>query len=355
MKKFISALIISMLITISVYADAATILLDGENLSFPVEPFITEGTTFVPMRSIFEALGAAVEWNDTTRTVTSKKDGIEINITIGSNTVYKNGKEYFLRTPPVIIDDYTMVPLRFVSESFGCSVEWNGDTQTITITTNSLKDTAAGFIGDSICYGTNYHGGYAQLISEFNSLTAVNESLGGASITRNVKWTADSDGYRPCIIDMLDALPDNLDFVIMQGGVNDFWNHAPLGELSTDDNFDDTTFAGALETLFAKAKNDYPYSRLGFIINHNAFTYNAEDGYAPYYEMIKAACEKWDIPYLDLYAMNNTHTGVDVKNAEQCKLYFESSDRPMGDGVHPNRLGYEVIYARPVAEWMKSL
>lgn len=355
MKKFIFAFLASIMITTAVSADSAVILLDGERLDFPVAPFITEGTTFVPMRAIFEAFGASVEWNDETRTVTSAKDGTEINITIGSTTVYKNGEAQTLLAPPVIVDDFTMVPLRFVSESFGCSVEWNGITQTVTINTNPLENAKVGVIGDSICFGTNYSGGYALLLSEYNNLTAVNEGLGGATIARNVKWSEDADGYRPCIIDMLDALPDDLDYVIMQGGINDFWNHAPLGALSDSNEFDDTTFAGALETLFSKAKNDYPSAKLGFIINHDAFTYNAEEGYAPYYEMIKSACEKWDIPYLDLYAQNNPETGINVKDAEQCRLYFESNDRPGGDGVHPNKLGYEVIYVQPMTEWMKTL
>lgn len=356
MKKIISILLLLLMpITTAFSADSATILLDGGKLDFPVEPFITEGTTFVPMRAIFEALGAEIEWNDETRTVTSIKDGTEINITIGSTLAYKNGEEQILPAPPVIVDDFTMVPLRFVSESFGCSVDWDGDTRTVTIISEPLAGSSAGFIGDSICYGTNYYGGYAQIISEYNNMTAYNEGIGGASVARNVKWSEDSDGFRPCITDQLDALPDDLDYVIMQGGINDFWNHSPLGALSDSNEFDDTTFAGALETLFSKAKNDYPESKLGFVINHDAFTYNAEDGYEPYYEIIKAACEKWDIPYLDLYAENNTETGVNVKDAEQCKLYFESDERPGGDGVHPNRLGYELIYAQPITEWMKGL
>jgi lysophospholipase L1-like esterase len=356
MKKIVLALLTSTIITVAASAEAATIILDGENLDFPIEPFITEGTTFVPMRSIFEALGASVEWNGDTSTVTSRKNDTEVNITIGSTSVYKNGEEEILKAAPMIIEDHTMVPLRFISESFGCTVDWDGDTQTITIVSeNPLINSTVGFIGDSICYGTNYSGGYAQLMSEYNDLTAYNEGLGGATIARNVKWSTDSDGNRPCIIDMLDALPDDLDYVIIEGGVNDFWAGVPIGELSDSGKYDDLTFAGSLETLFSKAKNDYPSSKLGFVINHDAFTYNAEDNYAPYYEMIKAACDKWGIPYLDLYAQNNTETGVNVKDSEQCKLYFESNDRPNGDGCHPNRLGYEVIYVQPMTEWMKSI
>ncbi|MCD8180081.1 MAG: GDSL-type esterase/lipase family protein [Firmicutes bacterium] len=353
LKKFIPIFLAAVLTATAASADSVTVLLYGEALECSVEPFITEGTTFVPMRSIFEALGAEIEWDEETRTVTSQKDGVEISITIGSEQAYKNGEAYTLTAAPMITDGYTMVPLRFVSESFGCVVSWDGDTQTVTIEENPLTNSTVGVIGDSISYGTNYAGGYAKILSENNNLTAVNEAKGGATITRNVKWSDDSQSYRPCIIDMLDALPEELDYLIMQGGINDFWCHVELGSL--DGSLDDTTFAGALETLFKNAKEKYPDSKIGFVINHDPFTYDAESSYEPYYEMIKAACEKWDIPYLDLYALNNTEVGVNVKDEEMCRLYFESEERPGGDGTHPNRLGYETIYVQPITEWLQSL
>lgn len=210
MKKFIPIFLAALLISTSASADSVTVLLDGEKLECPVEPFITEGTTFVPMRAIFEALGASVKWNGTTRTVTSQKSDVKISVTIGSTEAYKNNEAYTLAAAPMITDDYTMVPLRFVSESFGCSVYWDEASQTVTIEQNSLNNSSVGMIGDSICYGTNYIGGYAKILSEYNDLTALNEAQGGATVTRNIKWSDDSDGYRPCIIDMLDTLPDEL-------------------------------------------------------------------------------------------------------------------------------------------------
>lgn len=222
---------------------------------------------------------------------------------------------------------------------------------------NPLDGKTVAFVGDSISYGTNYHGGYGKLIGGQNNMPVTNPSKGGATIARNVKWSEDADGYRPCIIDMVDELEGEYDYIIIEGGINDFWNHAPLGELTADFNggYDENTTAGGLESMFSRIKENYPESKAGFVIMHDPFTYDAEDGYAPYYEMMKAACDKWDIPYLDLYAQNNTETGVNVKDAEQRKLYFESNDRPGGDGTHPNELGYQVIYVDPMTEWMKSL
>ena len=233
-----------------------------------------------------------------------------------------------------------------------CSVGDIPNTNNIT-----LDGKTAAFVGDSISYGSNYIGGYAKLIGEQSNMIVENPSLGGATIARNVTWSADSEGYRPCIIDIVDGLEGSYDYIILEGGVNDFWNHVPLGELTADfgGGYDENTMAGGLESMFSIIRENHSESKTGFVIIHDPFTYDAEEGFAPYYEMMKAACDKWDIPYLDLYAQNNRENGVNVRDDEQRKMYFETENAPGGDGCHPNERGYQVIYVDPMTEWMKSL
>jgi len=116
-------------------ADNTTIavFLDGKQLSFPVAPTIEEGTTLVPMRVIFETLGAKITWDGATKTVQAKKNDIEIILPIGSPVAYKNGQEQTLLKPAKIIDGSTLVPLRYVSEALGAWVGWEGTTKTILI------------------------------------------------------------------------------------------------------------------------------------------------------------------------------------------------------------------------------
>lgn len=109
------------------------VVLDGKTTSFDVPPLIENGRTLVPFRTIFEALGTTVNWDDTTRTVTANKENTEIKLTIGGQA-YRNGLPVTLDVPATIINDRTMVPLSFVSESLGCQVVWANATQTITIT-----------------------------------------------------------------------------------------------------------------------------------------------------------------------------------------------------------------------------
>jgi hypothetical protein len=96
---------------------------------------IEDERTLVPFRKIAEALGAEVEWIDTSRTVIFIKPGKIIELSIGDTTAKVNGEDCQLDAPPRIVSDSTLVPLRFVSENLDAMVNWSGDTRTITITT----------------------------------------------------------------------------------------------------------------------------------------------------------------------------------------------------------------------------
>lgn len=112
------------------------VTLDRTELIFDTPPVVREGRTLVPLRTIFEALGAVVEWDNKTQTITAKKDDIVIQMKIGSNTLTKNGKATQIDVCPELIDDRTMVPVRAISDSFNVLVEWNGYTQTVSLFTN---------------------------------------------------------------------------------------------------------------------------------------------------------------------------------------------------------------------------
>lgn len=109
------------------------VFLNGSQLQFDVSPVIDDGRTLVPMRTIFEALGAEITWNQVTRTVTAVKGNTKITITVGSKIAYKNGEPFVLDVPAKIISGRTMVPLRFISESLGADVSWDGATQSVRI------------------------------------------------------------------------------------------------------------------------------------------------------------------------------------------------------------------------------
>ncbi len=106
----------------------------GEKVRFDVLPSITEGRTLVPLRAIFEALGASVSWNQETQTVTADKDGLQIVLTIGAGQFTVGGETKSLDVPAQIVDGRTLVPARAVAEAFGCNVDWDGVNSTVIIT-----------------------------------------------------------------------------------------------------------------------------------------------------------------------------------------------------------------------------
>lgn len=86
---------------------------------------IVDGRTLLPLRSLFESLGAEVNWNAKSNTVIATKGSTKVELTINSKTVKINGTKKTLDVPAKLINGSTMVPVRFVSEALGAKVEWN--------------------------------------------------------------------------------------------------------------------------------------------------------------------------------------------------------------------------------------
>lgn len=96
-------------------------------------PVIVKGRTLLPIRAVIETMGGSVAWNDTARTVTIKLKTTTIVLTIDKKQATVNGKAKEMDVAPQIINGRTMVPLRFVTEALGAAVDWNADTKTVTI------------------------------------------------------------------------------------------------------------------------------------------------------------------------------------------------------------------------------
>jgi hypothetical protein len=132
----ITGMVLAMLLLVVASGMAATrVELDGRAMSFDVAPIQVAGRTMVPMRAIFEALGASVQWTDSTQTVMARRDTTDVQLTIGESSAQVNGRSVALDVPAMIYRGATMVPLRFVSETLGADVRWSDATQTVSIFT----------------------------------------------------------------------------------------------------------------------------------------------------------------------------------------------------------------------------
>ena len=113
------------------------VLYNRDRISFGAygqNPVIINDRTMVPLRSIFEAMGASVEWDAATRSATSVRNGVTIVVTIDSSTMLVNGEAKTLDSPAVIVNDRTMVPVRAIAEAFNAQVGWNAPGHVATIT-----------------------------------------------------------------------------------------------------------------------------------------------------------------------------------------------------------------------------
>jgi N-acetylmuramoyl-L-alanine amidase len=101
---------------------------------------IINDRTYVPVRVIFEALGAEVDWDDATKTVLSSKAGKTVNLPTGRAVVIVDGVEQTVLpsgnavSEALIVDSRTLVPARVAAEAYGGDVAWDGATRTVTIT-----------------------------------------------------------------------------------------------------------------------------------------------------------------------------------------------------------------------------
>ena len=120
----------------SVFADGISVTVNGKNPAFDSEPIIQNDRLLVPMRAIFEALGADVSWDDSSKTASAVLGKTGLEITVGANELYKNGSKIALDVPAVIVKDRTLVPIRAVSEGLGADVDWIADTKSVIITMN---------------------------------------------------------------------------------------------------------------------------------------------------------------------------------------------------------------------------
>lgn len=203
------------------------------------------------------------------------------------------------------------------------------------------------FVGDSITearceweQGKTIVGWPGRII-EGNDMLGINKGVSGASVSN-------CRGGNTILAQLQAERKNSYDFVIIHGGVNDAWDEAPVGTITEgfDAKFDFTTFAGGLETTFKYAKENFKDAQFGYIINFkiNRKGIGKLTDMTEYFDMAKQICEKWQIPYIDLY------TDEDFNNN---KLKYKLTTN-LPDLIHPNSKGFDII-APVINDWMETI
>ena len=197
-----------------------------------------------------------------------------------------------------------------------------------------MKNKRILFVGDSIALALRDPAdekglrGWAKRVCAAYGMEGVNAALGGAAF--NSRSRTPRFGKEAMIANQIKAhAGEQFDYVLLHGGLNDAWDDVPFGEIT--DSFDPATFepstlSGAMETAFAAAVEQFgPEVKLGWIINFNSPEHTATTNADIYYEQGKKVCEKWGIPYLDLF-----HLPYDVEALND-------------DLLHPLTAGYDYL------------
>lgn len=131
-------------VVVSMQIDNPIMEVNGEKTEIDegrgTRPTVVSDRTVVPIRTIIESFGGMVDWDGNTQTATLSIKSDTIKLTIDSNTAYLNDKAYKLEVAPIIINERTMMPIRFIAESFNLGVAWESSTRTVSIIRNLFED-----------------------------------------------------------------------------------------------------------------------------------------------------------------------------------------------------------------------
>lgn len=247
-------------------------------------------------------------------------------------------------------------------------------------------------IGDSIVVGVdangtpigeqgmqiNSAGGWLAAIKEkYPSVTTLNMGVASTTMAKNNNVPANAS--YGCILDRMDSIPDGYDYIILAGGVNDFFHKdtysIPFGDDTTflydtpisakyengaysaltymmqyggghTGDLDATTFCGAMEIAMVKLVTRFHNKRIGFIINHSI---RPTEDFNKYMDYAKKMCNKYGVPCLDMREVVSMPRIYSIAgNSNGTSAYTV-------DAVHPNEKGYKEKYLPAIEAWMRSL
>ena len=303
----------------------------------------------------YETLSTNASWNSAF--YNSNKEFIQLITSPHSSTISVPETAYYIRIVGGVnkIDEVMLTPGNTLPSSY---VDFNNYSINITDTkfindiinktykkinnyNNVLIGKSALYFGDSICYGEGYRGGYAKLISENNNMTYINKGVSGSTITRR-------EGVS-CILDSVLNSTDTGDYIILEGGTNDAGGFQEFGEITTGYTaaLNETTFCGAVESLLKNSLIKWHDKKICFILTTNTYR---RPNQKHYFDTIKQICEKWSVPYLDLFTKGRLNTNIEIM-----KNSYTSDWQGTPDGLHPNEQGYKLFYVDQITEFLKTV
>ncbi|WP_263560879.1 stalk domain-containing protein [Paenibacillus polymyxa] len=260
MKRF-GATLLSTLVLTSAFANLAgaqsgdiKVIINGVTQQYTQSPIVSQNTTLVPLRGVFESLGAQVEWDSKAKKVTASKNDDTLTLNIGSKLAYKNSNPVQLDAATQIQKGQVLVPLRFVSQSLGAKVNWDQRTRTVTISNqangsttdaNSLSSKPLAAPVTKVTYDTYYN-------DSLTYVDAVKLAIADSTSVKTAETTIDQTGK------IMKEAGKNIDFVPAEAG----------------DEGQDKAFKG-----YAQTNLNYEAAKKNLDMTKEGIEYNVKDLY----------------------------------------------------------------------------
>ena len=211
---------------------------------------------------------------------------------------------------------------------------------------NKLYGKSLFVAGDSVAFGFGSGGkSYADIIAEKNKMSMKKVAVSGTTIAKR-------DGMANSILEQVQMMDKLYDYVLIEGGFNDYFQKdkgVSIGTMPKNMNSrrDDKTTYGALDSICLWLKQNYPASKILFVVPHKIMTITGviDSEFYPYLQAIRDVCEKYSISYADIALKG----GCTPFYQEFRDTYFS------GDGIHPNLEGYETFYVPRIEAEMEML
>ena len=310
-------------------------IFDSVNVSF-----VANFTRYVSSTLV---VGATETVNNCIQTVDAKyNDWYHITINMPANTTadklclgsdYFDHTEYILYSMPVMVPGSSAYYINYVNKYYPIDNDHNID--------DIIYGKTIGWIGDSLMLGRHVGEDYGW----YNNLAALGATIEQRAIN-GAMVSVKGAGYHSIIseTDAAEFDPD-IDYIIFDGGANDYFNRQPLGTMSDDysaSSLDTSTYIGAFEQVCYNLISNYPDTKFGYIIPYKMQTAADIEAQKEYFDAAIECCKKWGIPYLDLRYMTDLNY-----NISSLTKYFK-------DNVHINKAGYQFT-ENIIAEWIRSI
>ena len=248
-------------------------------------PQIINGRVMVPMRKIFESLGAIIEWDSYTQTVTAESQVAVVSMQINNAAVWANNKSFLLDVPPQIVSNRTMVPVRAVAECLQCEVKWDENTKTVYINQDRIMLRSTPKTSD-----------YIDVWFNNTWISGVNTSISGITVIFNGSFTdIDPDAFTDMILKH-DGIPVNSKLAY-KGRQTD--SNGYVGSTGFIFEFERENSRAGVYSFSGKYKGMPFYSNFSQLVEHTVSAVPANPN------------DLWEIGFMSYYYHGTQEGGID--------------------------------------------